>query len=69
MAGVLEAATREPAPAPKPEMPAYAAADFEKNLLASDLDEETLSQAYIFMPLTEEKDVEYQRAFQKAIGG
>ena len=32
-------------------------------------DEETLSQAYIFMPLTEEKDVEYQRAFQKAIGG
>ena len=31
--------------------------------------EETLSQAYIFMPLTEEKDVEYQRAFQKAIGG
>ena len=30
---------------------------------------ETLSQAYIFMPLTEEQDVEYQRAFQKAIGG
>jgi spermidine/putrescine transport system substrate-binding protein len=30
---------------------------------------ETLSQAYIFMPLTEEQDVQYQRAFQKAIGG
>jgi spermidine/putrescine transport system substrate-binding protein len=31
--------------------------------------EETLSSAYVFMTLTEEKDVEYQRAFNKAIGG
>jgi spermidine/putrescine transport system substrate-binding protein len=30
---------------------------------------ETLDSAYVFMPLTEEKDVEYQRAFNKAIGG
>lgn len=32
-------------------------------------DAETLAQSYVFMTLTEEKDVEYQRAFQKAIGG
>jgi spermidine/putrescine transport system substrate-binding protein len=32
-------------------------------------DEKTLSQTFVFMTLTEEKDVEYQRAFQKAIGG
>ena len=32
-------------------------------------DAETLAQTYVFMTLTEEKDVEYQRAFQKAIGG
>jgi spermidine/putrescine transport system substrate-binding protein len=32
-------------------------------------DAKTLSQSYVFMTLTEEKDVEYQRAFQKAIGG
>jgi spermidine/putrescine transport system substrate-binding protein len=31
--------------------------------------EETLASAYVFMTLTEEKDVEYQRAFNKAIGG
>ena len=30
---------------------------------------ETLESAYVFMTLTEEKDVEYQRAFNKAIGG
>mgnify|MGYP006266333837 CR=1 FL=1 len=29
---------------------------------------ETLSKAYVFMTLTEEQDVKYQRAFQKAIG-
>jgi spermidine/putrescine transport system substrate-binding protein len=32
-------------------------------------DEKTLSQTFVFMTLTEEKDVEYQRLFQKAIGG
>ena len=31
--------------------------------------EEMLGNSYIFMTLTEEKDIEYQRAFQKAIGG
>lgn len=31
--------------------------------------DETLASAYVFMTLTEEKDVEYQRAFNKAIGG
>ena len=31
-------------------------------------DAETLSKAYVFMTLTEEQDVKYQRAFQKAIG-
>jgi spermidine/putrescine transport system substrate-binding protein len=30
---------------------------------------EMLSQAYVFMTLTEEKNVEYQRQFEKAIGG
>lgn len=30
---------------------------------------EMLDNSYVFMTLTEEKDVEYQRAFQKAIGG
>ncbi len=30
---------------------------------------ETLESAFVFMTLTEEKDVEYQRAFNKAIGG
>ena len=32
-------------------------------------DDATLAQSFVFMTLTEEKDVEYQRAFQKAIGG
>jgi spermidine/putrescine transport system substrate-binding protein len=32
-------------------------------------DAETLAQTFVFMTLTEEKDVEYQRMFQKAIGG
>ena len=30
---------------------------------------EMLANSFVFMTLTEEKDVEYQRAFQKAIGG
>lgn len=30
---------------------------------------ETYAQSYVFMTLTEEKSVEYERAFQKAIGG
>ena len=30
---------------------------------------ETYANSFVFMTLTEEKDVEYQRAFQKAIGG
>jgi spermidine/putrescine transport system substrate-binding protein len=32
-------------------------------------DDAMLGNSYVFMTLTEEKDVEYQRAFQKAIGG